>query len=94
MVAGGYVTDVPSSITYSSVVLRDSVRILFMIAALNDLKVLSCDIQNAYLTDPTQEKIWTISGPEFGYEKVCIMVVVQALYGLKSSGAEFQSFLA
>ena len=52
-VAGGHVTDVPYSITYSSVVLRYSVRIIFMIAALNALKVLSYDIQNAYLTAPT-----------------------------------------
>ena len=63
MVAGGHVTDVPSRITYSSVVSRDSVQILFMIAALNDLKVLGCDIQNAYLTAPTEKKIWTIDGP-------------------------------
>ena len=66
MVAGGHETNVPSRITYSYVVSRDSVRILFMIAALNDLKVLGCDIQNAYLTAPTREKIWTIAGPEFG----------------------------
>eukprot|EP00536_Pseudo-nitzschia_multiseries_P010491 jgi/Psemu1/26093/gm1.26093_g len=33
--------------TYSSVPSRDSVRIFFLLAALNDLKVLSADIQNA-----------------------------------------------
>ena len=54
MVAGGHVTDVPSSITYSSVVSRDSVHIIFMVAALNNLKVLGCNKQNAYLTAPTQ----------------------------------------
>ena len=75
MVAGGHVNDVPSSITYYCVVLRDSAQILFMIALLNYLKVLSCDIQNAYLTAPTREKIWTIDGPEFGSEKGCIMMV-------------------
>ena len=68
-VAGGHVTDVPYSITYSSVVSRDSVRILFMISELNDLKVLGCDIKNTYLTAPTRDKIWTISVPEFGSEK-------------------------
>ena len=89
MVAGGHVNDVSSSITYSSVVSRDSVRTIFMIAALNDLKVLSCDIKNAYLTATTREKIWTIARPEFGSEKGSIMMVVRALYGLKSSGAAF-----
>ena len=48
MVAGGYVTEVPDVLTYSSIASRDSVRIVFTIAALNDLKVLSCDIQNAF----------------------------------------------
>ena len=93
MVAGGNVTDVPSSITYSYVASIDSVQILFMISALNDLKVLGCDIQTAYLTAPTREKIWTIAGPEFGSEKGYMMMVVRALYCLKSSGAAFRSFL-
>ena len=35
-VAGGHKTDPPTSLTYSSVVARDSVRIGFLIAALND----------------------------------------------------------
>ena len=50
MVAGGHKTSTPTTLTYSSVVSRDSVRIAFTIAALNGLKVLTCDIQNAYLT--------------------------------------------
>ena len=37
MVAGGHTTEAPSSITYSSVVSRDSVRISLTIAALNNL---------------------------------------------------------
>ena len=41
-----------------------------------------------------REKIWTIVGPEFGSEKGTPMVICKALYGLKSSGAEFQSHLA
>ena len=94
MVAGGYMTDTPPSITYSSVVSRDSVRIAFTIAALNNLKVLGCDIQNAYLTAPVREKIWTKAGAEFGDDQGKIMLVVRALYGLKSSGAAFRAFLA
>jgi hypothetical protein len=37
-VAGGHVTDPPSSLTYSSVVSRDSVRLVFLVAALMILK--------------------------------------------------------
>lgn len=36
-VAGGHMTEAPSSITYSSVVSRDSVRLAFLIAELNNL---------------------------------------------------------
>ena len=50
LVAGGHLTDTLSSLTYSSVVSRDSVRIALTVAALNGLNVLACDIQNAYLT--------------------------------------------
>ena len=95
MVAGGHVTEVPSTLTYSSVVSRDSVRIALTIAALNDLKVLACDIQNAYLTASCREKIWTVAGPEFGPEDCGKnMIIVRALYGLRSSGSAFRSFLA
>ena len=43
-VANGSKTGDPVSLTYSSVVSRDSVRIEFLIAALNDLDVMGCDI--------------------------------------------------
>ena len=94
MVAGGHTTETPASITYSSVVSRDSVRIALLIAALNDLRILACDIQNAYLTAKCREKIWTIAGPEFGSEAGSIMLVTRALYGLKSSGAAFRALFA
>ena len=95
MVAGGHTTNTPSSITYSSVVSRDSIRILLTIAALNDLKVLLSDIQNAYLTAPCREKVYTKTGPEFGpVDCGKTMLIVRALYGLKSSGTAFRSFLA
>ena len=47
LVAGGHMADTPASLTYSSVVSRDSVRLGLLLAALNDLDVLSCDIGNA-----------------------------------------------
>ena len=68
MVAGVHTTENPAALTYASVVSRDSVRIALTIAALNDVKVLACEIQNAYLTAKCREKIWTIAVPEFGYD--------------------------
>ena len=94
LVAGGHMTDAPASLTYSSVVSRDSIRVAFLIAALNDLDVLACDIGNAYLNAPCREKIWFLGGAEVGAEfqgKVCGMV--RALYGLKSSGASWRATL-
>ena len=87
-------TESPSSLTYSSVVSRDSVRIILTMAALNGLSTLSSDIQNAYLTSPCREKIWTVTGPEFGSRRGQKMLIIRALYGLKSSGAAFRAFLA
>ena len=80
--------------TYSSVVSRESVRIALTLAALNKLDVLSCDIQNAYLSAKCREKVYTITGPEFGSEEGSIMIIKMVLYGLKSSGAAFRSKLA
>jgi hypothetical protein len=86
-VAGGYTTTAPSSMTYSSVVSRDSIHFLaFLIAVLNDLDILmSCDLENAYLNAPCREKIWFEGGIECGedYGKVCI--VVRSLYGTDSN---------
>jgi hypothetical protein len=42
-----------STLTYSSVVSRKSVRIDFLIAALNELQLTMCDVVNAYLNAPT-----------------------------------------
>ena len=93
-VAGGHTTEMPMSLTYSSVVSRDSVHIILLIAALNDLKIMACDIQNAYLTAECWEKIWTYAGLEFGSERRQLMIIRKALYGLKSSGATFWAHLA
>ena len=93
-VAGGHTTESPASLTYSSVVSRDTIRIALTIAALNNLQVMSCDIQNAYLMATCHEKMWTYAGPEFGSEKGSIMLIHKVLYGLKSSGAAFRAQLA
>jgi hypothetical protein len=94
LVANGNETESPAALTYSSVVSRDSVRIALLVASLNDLQLLSCDIQNAYLTADCREKIYITAGPEFGSDAGSIMVIKKALYGLKSSGAAFRAHLA
>ena len=94
LVADGHKTEPPSSVTYSSVVSRDSVRLCLLYAALNELDVLAGDIENAYLTAPCREKVWTRGGKEFGSLEGQVFIIVKALYGLKSSGAAFRAHLA
>ena len=93
-VGEGFRASTPSSVTYSSVVRRDSVRIMLMIAALNDLDIMGADIKNAFLTAPCKEKVWLRAGPEFGADQGKVLLVVRALYGLKSASASFRSFMA
>jgi hypothetical protein len=95
LVAGGHMTEVSSAtMTYASVVSRESVRIALTLAALNDLEVKTADIENAYLTAPIGEKIWCTLGPEFGGDAGKRAIIVRALYGLKSAGASFRNHLA
>ena len=74
---------------------RDSIRIAFTLVALNDLDVLSADVHGAYLDAPTKEKFYTIAGLEFGANNVGRPVlIVHALYALKSSGARWRDHMA
>jgi hypothetical protein len=51
--------EVPPSLT-------KSIRIMFLIADLNDLQILGTNIGNAYLNVSNGEKVNAISGKEFG----------------------------
>jgi hypothetical protein len=70
------------------------VRVALTLAALNYLDVKMADIENAYLTAPIAEKVWTVLGTEFGDDAVNCALIVRALYGLKSYGAAFRNQLA
>ena len=94
-VAGGHTISMPTESTYAGFVSRESVRIAFNLAALNDLDIFAADIQNTYLTSPCGEKIIFTCEPEFRSEhKGKTEVVVRAIYGLRSSGPEFCNHLA
>jgi hypothetical protein len=93
-VAGGHMTDPPASITYASVVSRESVRIAFLIAALNGLDIAAADIGNAYINAPCRERVGITCGAEWGPLQGMKAKIVRALYGLKSSGAAWRSHLS
>ncbi|KAI2504205.1 Reverse transcriptase (RNA-dependent DNA polymerase) [Fragilaria crotonensis] len=83
LVARGSMTEATKEETFASVVSRDTVRLFFLLAALNDLELLSCDIQNAYLAAPNKEKVWTKFtdqlGPEYNGKRA---IIAKALYDL------------
>jgi hypothetical protein len=70
------------------------VRVALTLAALNDVDVKMADIENAYLTAPITEKVWTVLGSEFGDDAGNRALIVRALYGFKSAGAAFRNHLA
>ena len=83
IVAGGHMTKTPATITYASIIMRETVRIVLMIIALNDLKVKSGNILNAYIQAPVTEKVWTTLSPEFSKDIKKTAVTIRALYGIK-----------
>lgn len=92
--ARGDQTDPPLSVTYASVVTRESIRLGFLLASLNRVDILSADIAGAYLNAKCAEKIYTVLGEEFGDLKGRTAIVVKALYGLKSSAFAWRSTLS
>ena len=67
---------------------------MFLIAALNDLGVKMRNIGNAYLNTETRERLWFRAGKEWGSRAGCEVIIVRALYGLKSSRAEWKKTFA
>jgi len=92
--AKGDQINTPPDVTYASVVTRESIRIGFILASLNDLNVLTADVAGAYLNVPCAEKVYTVLGNEFGDYTGRKAIIKMALYGLKSAGYSWRSFCA
>ena len=63
LAAEGNMIKALATITYASVIFRETVKIALIIATLNDLEVKSGDILNAYVQAPVREKVCTTLGP-------------------------------
>ena len=87
-------TKPPSSITYASVISRESNCINLMMADLNGLHVFISDVQNAYFQATVTKKTWTTCGPEFVADSAKQAIIVLALYGLKSAGYAFRNHIS
>jgi hypothetical protein len=88
-VAGGHQTKAPGTITYASMVSRETVRLALIIVSLNNLEVKVGDVLNTYIIVPIKEKVWTVLGPEFGHDAGKSAIITRALYRLKSAGVAF-----
>ena len=81
-----HLTEVPLHSVYSSVVTLRGLRIAVFLGELNQLEVWGTDIGNAYLEAFTEELLYIIAGPEFGELEGHVLIILKALYGLRSSG--------
>ena len=93
LVAGGHMTETTATMTYVGVVSCESVRLTLMLSTLNALEVKFGNDKNVYITAPITEKYWSILGPEFEADEGRKAIIVRALYGVKSAGADFRSHL-
>jgi Reverse transcriptase (RNA-dependent DNA polymerase) len=95
LVAGGHLTD-PNTTdnTYSSILYLCSMRIAIAAAELNELDIMVSEVSSAYLEAYTQEKVCFIAGPELRPLEGHLLVKVCALYGLRTSGAQWHDCFA
>ena len=85
LVTNGHLTNTPVDSVYSSVVsLRGLGRVIFL-GELNDLLIWTTDVGNTYLDARTKEKVYIIAGSEFGEIEGHTLIILKALYGLRSS---------
>ena len=79
---------------YSGVVSLRSMRICLLVGLLNGCEAQVGDVGNAYLEAYTNEKVCFVAGPELGPLAGHTLVIVKALYGLRSSGARYHEKFA
>jgi len=94
LITNGHKIDVPTSITYSSVISRDSIRICLIATLLNGLNMFVCDIGNTYLNANCWEKLWTVIGAKFSSNKGTVIIISRVLHSLKSSRAAWRTKLS
>ena len=93
-VLDGHKSPDPVGSKYAGVVSRESVRIAFIYAALNELDVCMADIRNAYLQSPRFQKYYIICEPEYGMENIGkVAIMHRAVYAGKTSVTDFRNHL-
>ena len=96
LVAGGNRSpEVHREDVFSAVVSMEGVRLGFLMARMNGLRVCAGDVGNAFLHGTTHEKLYIIAGPEFGPElQGKRLIIHKSLYGLRTSAARYHEHLS
>ena len=94
LVALGDMTPELGKAVYSSVATLCSLRIVIFLAELNGLNLMQGDVCNVYLVLYTQEKVYFITGPEFGHHAGNTFIIEKALYRLHYNGLQFHECLS
>ena len=94
VVADGHLTDIPLESVYAGVVSLRGIQTCIFLAELNGMIPYAMDISSAYLEAYTTERVCIRAGPEFGDLEGHLLIVIKALYGLRTSGKMFIELLA
>jgi len=94
LVAGGNHMDPSKEDIFSGVIGMETIRLGFLIAAMNGLDVCAADIGNAFLYGRTRKKVYIMAGKEFGSDSGQPLIIDKGLYGLRSSSARFHEHLS
>jgi hypothetical protein len=89
-----HLTDIPLESVYSGVISLRGLRIITFLSKLNGLDLWATDIGNAYLEAFTMERNYIIAGPEFGQLEGHYLIIVKALYGLRTFGLHWHEHFA
>ena len=91
---GGFITTFQLSLTYASVVSRETLKTTFASVVHNELDILMSDIGNAYVNADSRDKVCSTARTKFGYRKGDIVMITKALYDLKCSGTIWKAYFA
>jgi hypothetical protein len=87
--AEGHMTSPSAESVYSGVVSLRTVRLALLIAELKGLETMMAYVGSAYPEAVTSKKFCFKAGLEFGeLERFCL-IIYKAMYGLRTSGAEW-----
>ena len=68
-------TTVTPDVTHSSVVSRNSVQLGFLMAGLNDLEIVACNVSNTCLNAPHSEKNWFQCGKDASEDEGKVLIL-------------------